>query len=90
MLAFDRFLKDAQGSLQGMNNDKGIQNKHGVWFIPNQAVNEPGNMMPCIFNESFFRKSQKSTEDKSFLLRFSGTSSATVAVILVFFGARRA
>jgi hypothetical protein len=27
-------------------NDKGIQNKHGVWFVPNQAVNESGNMMP--------------------------------------------
>jgi hypothetical protein len=28
------------------NNDKGIQNKHGVWFIPNQRINEPGNLGP--------------------------------------------
>jgi hypothetical protein len=81
------FCRDQESDCR--NNDKGIQNKHGVWFIPNQAVNEPGNMMPCIFNESFFRKSQNFT-DKSFLLRFSGTSSATVAVILVLIGARRA
>jgi hypothetical protein len=28
------------------NNDKGIQNKHGVWFIPNQGIIQPGSMGP--------------------------------------------
>jgi hypothetical protein len=57
------FCRDQESDCR--NNDKGIQKKHGVWFIPNQGVNEPGNMMPCIFNESFFRKSQKCTENPS-------------------------